>query len=68
MSASLSISFDDLHVEEISVIRRLMRNVEIRRLYQELRPVYGQLQSITELSIKYRLSETQIRNILYGRR
>ena len=58
---------DDLHVDELRVIRRIFRNIEIRKRYRELLPEFGQLQAIDELSVRYGLSDRHIRSIIYGK-
>lgn len=67
VDATLNISIDELHVDELRTIRRIFRNIEIRRRYRELLPTAGQLQAIYELADRYGLSDRHIRTIIYGK-
>lgn len=71
MSEVLSISLEGMRADDIRRIRRVLdrglRNVEIRRRYNEMRPIVGQLQALLALEEEQGLSISQLRRIIYSR-
>ena len=71
MSTALIIPLEGLLEADVRRLQKSLamarRNAAIRAKYPSLRDAVGQLQALASLAETYRLSETQVRRILYAK-